>query len=61
MRARLKRDFIAINDEADVQDCLENGYEVAGLEQLIHNNDDDDAVAEIAQFVIQNMYGTLRL
>jgi len=29
----LKCDFIAINDEADVQDFSENGYEVAGLEQ----------------------------
>jgi len=45
-----------------VQDFLENGYEVAGLEQPIDNNDADEAVAEIvAQFVIQNMYGTLRL
>ena len=53
----LKCDFIAINDEADVQEFSENGYEVAGLEQPIDISDDDEAVAEIVgQFVIQNMY-----
>jgi hypothetical protein len=42
------------------QMCSEDGYEVAGLEQPIDINDDDDeAVAEIVdQFVVQilNMY-----
>jgi hypothetical protein len=48
MRARLKCDFIAITDEADVQDFSERGYEVAGLEQPIDIDidDDDEAVAE---------------
>ena len=53
----LKCDFIAINDEADVQDFSENGYEVAGLEQPIDISDDDEAVAEVVdQVVFQNMY-----
>ena len=54
----LKRDFIAINDEADldVQDFSENGHEVAGLQQPIDISD-DEAVAEIVdQFVVQNVY-----
>ena len=59
-RATRKRDFIAINDEANVQDFSENGHEVAGLQQPIEiSNDDhhDEAVAEIVdQFVIQNVY-----
>ena len=53
----LRCDFIAINDEADVQDFSENGYEVAGLKQPIYISYDDQAVAEFDdQFVIQNMY-----
>jgi hypothetical protein len=53
----LKCDFIAVNDEADVQDFSENGYEVAGLEQPIDISDDDEAVAEVVdQVVFQNMY-----
>jgi len=53
----LKCDFIAINDEADVQDFSENGYEVAGLEQPINISDDDEAVAEVVdQVVFQNVY-----
>ncbi len=59
-RATLKCDFIAINDEADVQDFSENGYEVAGLQQPIDITDDDhhdEAVAEtVDQSVIQNVY-----
>ena len=59
-RATRKRDFIAINDEADVQDFSENGHEVAGLQQPINiSNADhhDEAVPEIVdQFVIQNVY-----
>ena len=31
----LKCDFTAINDEANVQDFAENGYECAGLQQPI--------------------------
>ena len=42
----LKCDFIAINDEADVQDFSENGYEVAGLEQPVDISDDDEAIVE---------------
>ena len=38
-------DFIASNDEADVQDFSENGYEVVGLQQPIDITDDDEAVA----------------
>ena len=55
----LKCDFIAVNDEADVQDFSENGYEVAALEQPIDImiSDDDEAVAEVVdQVVFQNMY-----
>ena len=43
----LKCDFIAINDVAEVQEFGENGYEVAGLEQPIDINDNNEAVAEI--------------
>ncbi len=48
-RARLKCDFTAITDEADVQDFSEHGYEVAGREQSIDISDesDDEATAEI--------------
>ncbi len=53
-------DFIAINDEADVLDFSENGYEVAGLQQPIDISDDDhhdEAVAEtVDQIVIRNVY-----
>ena len=53
----LKCDFIAINDEADVQDFSENGYEVAGLEQPVDISDDDEAIVEtVDQFVFQNTY-----
>ena len=53
----LKCDFIAINDEADVQDFSENGYEVAGLEQPVDISDDDEAIVEtVGQFVLQSMY-----
>ncbi len=46
-RARLKCDFVAITDEADVQEFSEHGSEGAGLEQPIDNSDDDEAVAEL--------------
>ena len=40
-----------------MQDFLENGYEVAGLEQPIDISDDDEAVAEVVdQVVFQNVY-----
>ena len=38
-RATLKRDFTAINDEANVQDFSEIGHEVAGLQQPIDISD----------------------
>ena len=43
----LECDFIAINDEADVQDFSENGYEVAGLEQPIDTSDDEHWVKSL--------------
>ena len=45
--AVLKCNFIAITNEADVQDFSENGYEVAGLEQPIDISDDDETLAEV--------------
>ncbi len=45
------------DDEADVQNFSQNGYEVAGLKQPVDSSDDDEVVAEIADhFVVQNMY-----
>ncbi len=52
----LKCDFIAINDEADVQDFSENGYEVAGLEQPIDISDDEVLGQGFYQSEYQNMY-----
>ena len=45
--AVLKCNFIAITNEADVQDFSEHVYEVAGPEQPIDISDDDEAVAEM--------------
>ena len=40
-----------------MQDSSENGYELAGLEQPVDINDDDEAIVEtVDQFVFQNMY-----
>ena len=53
----LKCAFIAVSDEADLQDSSENGYELAGLEQPVDISDDDEAIVEtVDQFVFQNMY-----
>ena len=49
---------MALDDDADVPDFSENGYEPAGhgLQQPIDISDDDEAVAEIVdQFVVQNL------
>ncbi len=54
MRATLKCDLIAIKDEADVQDCSENGYERAGLQKPIDIR--RGSSCNCGQFVIQNMY-----
>jgi len=52
----LNCDFIAIDDEADVQDFSENGYEVAGLEQPIDISDDEELGQVFYQSEFRNMY-----
>ncbi len=52
----LNCDCIAIDDEADVQDFSENGYEVAGLEQPIDISDDEELGQVFDQSEFQNMY-----